>query len=94
VPHPAAPDSVSIIGCDAANGTYYQLYSDDRGVCRVFEMSIDQREWRLWRDGLPFAQRFLGRFEGGGSEIVATWQKAEDGTTFATDFHLTFHRLD
>ena len=29
---PGVPDGVSIIGCDAANGTYYQLYSDDRGV--------------------------------------------------------------
>jgi hypothetical protein len=28
-------DNVSIIGCDAANGTYHQLYSDERGVCRV-----------------------------------------------------------
>src|SRR6266568_1252264 len=32
---PDAPDSISIIGCDAANGTYVQLYSDERGVCRV-----------------------------------------------------------
>jgi len=29
---PGAPDSISIIGCDAANGAYFQLYSDDRGV--------------------------------------------------------------
>jgi len=33
---PEAPDNVSIIGCDGANGTYYQLYSDERVVCRVF----------------------------------------------------------
>ncbi|HEX2029532.1 MAG TPA: hypothetical protein VHF25_16215 [Nitriliruptorales bacterium] len=32
---PEVPDSISIIGCDAANGTDFQLYSDDRGVCRV-----------------------------------------------------------
>ena len=32
---PEAPDSISIMGCDAANGTYFQLYSDERGVCRV-----------------------------------------------------------
>jgi hypothetical protein len=31
---PGAPDSTSIIGCDAANGSYLQLYSDERGVCR------------------------------------------------------------
>ena len=33
---PGAPNTISIIGCDAANGTFYQLYSDDRGVCRVY----------------------------------------------------------
>jgi hypothetical protein len=40
---------VSIIGCDAANGTYFQLYSDERGMCRVYEMSIGNGEWKLWR---------------------------------------------
>lgn len=34
-------DSVSIIGCDAANSARLQLYIDERGVCRVYEMSID-----------------------------------------------------
>jgi hypothetical protein len=33
---PEAPHTtISIMGCDAANGTYFQLYSDERGVCRV-----------------------------------------------------------
>lgn len=31
---PDAPDSISTIGCNATNGTYFQLYSDERGVCR------------------------------------------------------------
>ncbi|HEX8771382.1 MAG TPA: hypothetical protein VF711_11500 [Acidimicrobiales bacterium] len=44
---PEAPDNVSIIGCDAANGTYFQLYSEERGVCRVYEMSIGDGEWKL-----------------------------------------------
>ena len=48
---PDAPDNVSIIGCAAANGTYFQLYSDERGVCRVYEMSIGNGEWKLWREG-------------------------------------------
>jgi hypothetical protein len=37
---PEAPDNVSIIGCDAANGRYFHLYSDERGVCRGHEMII------------------------------------------------------
>src|SRR6516162_460275 len=60
---PGAPNTVSIIGCDAANGTYFQLYSDDRGVCRVYEMSVGEGEWRLWREGDPFPQRFTATIE-------------------------------
>ena len=88
-----APNSISIIGCDAASGTYYQLYSDDRGVCRVYEMSIDAEEWGLWRRGAPFPQRFTGRFEDSGDRIVGRWEKAEDGTSFTLDFGLSFARI-
>jgi hypothetical protein len=91
---PEAPDSVSIIGCDAASGTYYQLYSDDRGVCRVYQMSIGDGEWKLWREGKPFPQRFTGRFDGDGMAIVGRWEKAEDGTTYTTDFELTYIRVE
>jgi hypothetical protein len=89
---PEAPNGVSIIGCDAANGTYCQLYSDDRGVCRIYEMSIAEGEWRLWREGEPFPQRFYGRFEDGGNTIVGRWEKAADGADYEIDFNLTYHR--
>ena len=90
---PGAPDSISIIGCDAANWTYYQLYSDERGVCRVFCMSISATEWKLWREGVPFPQRFAGRFEDGGRTIAGRWDKAEDGANYTTDFHLIYTRV-
>src|SRR5947208_16904963 len=80
-------------GSDAANGTYYQLYSDDRGVCRVYEMSIGDGEWRLWREGEPFSQRFIGRFEDGGDTIVGRGEMAEDGTNYSTDFDLIDRRV-
>src|SRR5262245_8608084 len=78
VDHPDAPDNVSIIGCDAANGTYFPLYSDDRGVCRVYEMTIDNREWRLWWKGEPFSQRFTARFIDDGNATAGRWEIAED----------------
>jgi hypothetical protein len=90
---PEAPDGLSIIGCDAANGTYQQLYSDERGVCRVFEMSIGDGEWKLWRDGEPFSQRFNGRFEENGDTIVGRWEIAEDGASYRKDFDLIYRRV-
>jgi hypothetical protein len=90
---PEAPDGVCVFGCDAASGTYFQLYSDDRNVCRVYEASFDDREFRIWRDGEPFPQRFHGRFSEDGNTIEARWEKAVDGTNFETDFDLVFTRV-
>jgi hypothetical protein len=90
---PGAPNTVSIIGCDAANGTYFQLYSDDRGVCRVYEMSIREGEWRLWREGDPFPQRFAATIEASRDTIIGRWEKAENGTNYTTDFYLTYTRV-
>jgi hypothetical protein len=90
---PEAPENISIIGCDGANGTYVQLYSDERGVCRIVQMSIDGREWRLWRDGEPFSQRFAGTFSEDGNTITGRWEMAEDGTNFHTDFDMILRRL-
>jgi len=90
---PEAPNGVCVIGCDAANGTYYQLYTDDRGVCRVYEMSIGDGEWKLWRDGVPFSQRFTAKISDDGNTIEGRWEAAKDGTNWETDFDLTFRRV-
>lgn len=90
---PEAPNGVAVIGCDAAAAAYFQLYSDDRGVCRVYGMSIDDGEWKLWRDGEPFAQRFTGRIAADGQTIEGRWELAEDGGEFRTDFDMTYRRV-
>jgi hypothetical protein len=84
---------VSIIGCDAANGKYEQLCADDRGVCRVYEMGIADGEWKLWQDGEPFPQRFTATISADRKTIDGRWDKAEHGTTFTTDFDLTYRRV-
>jgi len=90
---PEAPDNVSIIGCDGAKGSYCQLYSDERGVCRVYEMSIGDGEWKLWRDGEPFSQRFTATFGDDGNTITGRWDVAEDGIDYRTDFNIVFRRI-
>ena len=90
---PEAPNSITIIECDAANGTYFQLYSDERGVCRVYEMSISEGRWELWREGEPFWQRFRATISDDGQTIVGRWEKALDRRTWETDFDLTYRRV-
>jgi hypothetical protein len=90
---PEAPDGVAVIGCDGTSAAYYQLYTDERDVQRVYEMSLGDGVWKLWREGEPFSQRFTGTFSEDGDTITGRWEIAEDGTTWRTDFDLTYTRV-
>jgi len=90
---PEAPDTVAVIGCDAANGTYFQLYTDDRDVQRIYQMSLRDGVWKLWRDGAPFAQRYTGTFSKDGVTITGRWERALDGKTWETDFDGTYAKI-
>jgi hypothetical protein len=90
---PEAPNATCVIGCDGATGRYFQLYTDDRNVCRVYELSIGGGEMKIWRDGEPFSQRFNGKISDDGNRIEARWEAAKDGTNWETDFDLVFTRV-
>jgi hypothetical protein len=56
-------------------------------------MTFSDGVWRLWRDApVPFPQRYTGTFHDGNT-IVGRWEKAEDGSTWAADFDLTYRRV-
>jgi hypothetical protein len=89
---PEAPDGVSVIGCDAAKGTYFQLYTDERNVCRVYEMTIGEGRWTLLREGEPFNQRFTATISEDGNTIDGRWE-LDEGEGWKTDFDLVFTRI-
>jgi hypothetical protein len=91
---PDLPDSTAIVGCDGTNATFSQLYSDERGVCRIYSMTLGDGRWTLERDGEPFPQRFVATLSDDGQTIDGAWEKAEDGTNFTLDFHLTYRRIN
>jgi hypothetical protein len=89
VDRPDFPTGDSIIGCDGTMGTYIMLYSDSRGVARIYEMSLDDQVWKLWRDDPSFPQRFSGTFSDDGRTITCRWEKSSDGANWELDFYLT-----
>jgi hypothetical protein len=97
VEHPDAPDGIAIIGFDDGRDTYLQHYFDSRGVARVYEMSIDNGVWKLWRDSpdfspLNFSQRFTGTFSDDGNTIEGRWETSNDGSNWEHDFDLTYRK--
>ena len=93
LPEGTPTSGTSVYGCDAAHGTYFQLYHDDRGVCRVYEMGLRGGEWTLRREGPPFAQRFHGTFSADGRTITGRWELQEPGEEWQTDFDATYTRV-
>jgi len=91
---PEFPDGVCVIGEADDHDGFRQYYFDSRGVRRIYEMTLADGVWKLWRDDPdPFPQRFVGEISADGATIAARWEKAEDGSSFTTDFDLTYRRL-
>ncbi len=91
----AAPSwTESVIGLDDHSDTFTMLYTDSRGVCRTYRMTLDATRWTLSsRPGPEFHQRFEGTFNDDHTLITARWEASPDGDDWATDFDVTYRRL-
>ncbi len=81
-----------MIGRNDARDAYVALYHDDRGVCRLFDMTFDGAHWTLNREDPDFYQRFIADIEA--DRILGRWEASEDeGGTWRKDFDLTYVRV-
>jgi hypothetical protein len=99
--HPDFPDSISIIGFMESDRVGSEApgesrlcmhYFDSRGVFRVYEVSIDDAVWRLWREAPGFSQRFSGTFSADGDTIDGRWQLRADDVKWENDLEITYRR--
>jgi hypothetical protein len=88
-----APAARMIIGRDQDENDYTVLYSDARGVSRVYRMSFTPSRWRMWRDNPSFAQRFEALISDDGSRMTGHWEKAIEGGPWEHDFNLEYSRI-
>lgn len=85
--------TVSIIGLDDSSEQFTMLYADARGVFRVYQMSLSDGVWKLWRDAPGFSQRFTGTIGDDGDTITGYWEMSEDGAEWEHDFDLTYTKV-
>jgi hypothetical protein len=105
--HPDFPDAISILGfmdadripegadehTAAAESSQLRMhYFDSRGVFRVYETEISDKEWR-WRRIVPgFSQKFVGTFTDDDSTIVGRSQLRRDDLHWEDDLQITYRR--
>ena len=89
---PDGPGVIAIIGA-GPDGALAQNYFDNRGVQRIYQMSLDGGVWKLWRDAPGFCQRYTGTLSTEGATISGLWEKSPDGVAWDHDFDLTYTRI-
>jgi hypothetical protein len=82
----------SVMGFDDTTFEVTQLYTDDRGVFRIYRGSVTDAEWRLERAAPDFHQRFVGAFRDDGRTIEGRWETSPDGTAWELDFPITYRK--
>jgi hypothetical protein len=82
----------SVIGLDDTSARFIMLYADARGVHRVYQMTLEDSEWTVWRDAPGFNQRFRARFDGP-AVIRGAWEVSDNGLHWRHDFDLTYTRV-
>lgn len=87
--HPAVPSGIAIIGTSEKRNSFAQHYYDSRGVARVYRVTLEGREWRLWREAPGFWQRYTGAISDDGTTITGAWEASADGREWRHDFDLT-----
>ena len=87
------PAARMIIGRDQDEDQYTVLYSDSRGVSRVYALSFESGELRIWRDNASFAQRFEALLSHDGSRLTGHWERASDGGPWEHDFYVEYSRI-
>jgi hypothetical protein len=91
------PDGLAVIGPDPENeGAHLQHYFDQRGVVRVYKMTLAGGTWTLARETpdfspLDFSQRYRGTFSDDGNRIEGTWE-IKEASDWEKDFDLTYAR--
>jgi hypothetical protein len=86
--HPEMPDVTAILAPDSWH------YFDSRGVVRLYQLSLTDGVWRIWREDPDFWQQFTGTISPDGTRIDAAWEMSRDhGSTWNHDFAMTYTKV-
>ena len=91
-PGQGVPSAYSVIGHDDAIDACAMLYTDVRGVARIYQMTLAGGIWKMWRESPDFSQRMTGTISADGNTITWGGELSRDGSTWEPDLHVTYTR--
>jgi hypothetical protein len=91
VDHPQFPDGLAIIG-SSDSGRFAMLYFDERGVSRIYEVSVGDGTVSWRREDPDFSQSTTIRADGDG--LVGEGRMTDESGEWVDDLSQTFVRED
>jgi hypothetical protein len=89
----AGPPMASwVIGRDGSRPGYTVLYTDGRGVSRIYEMRLSEERWTIWRDDPEFSQRFEALISADHHFVDGRWEKRPAAGEWEHDFNVMYSR--
>jgi hypothetical protein len=86
------PSAFSVIGRDDAVEPCSMLYTDERGVARIYQMSLVDGVWKMWRESPGFSQRTMATFGDDANTITWRGELSRDSSTWEPDLSVTYTR--
>jgi hypothetical protein len=83
----------TIMGLDDSAEKFAMLYADGRGVRRIYEMTVTDGGWTIWRQAPGFFQRFTATFSDDGATISGCWEGSRDGSDWQLDFEQVYVKV-
>jgi hypothetical protein len=85
---------VTVIGLDDSSGLLSYLYTDGRGVRRIYRMTLEDDVWEISGQAGPrFFQRFRGTFSRDGRTLTAYWERSENNKSWLRDFDVRYTKV-
>jgi hypothetical protein len=84
------PNAYNVIGHDDTVEPCSMLYTDERGVARIYQMSLVDGTWKMWRESPDFSQRMTGTFSDNNNLINWVGELSHDGSNWEPDLNVTF----
>jgi Pyridoxamine 5'-phosphate oxidase len=88
--HPEIPDAIAVTGVTGQQLSMH--YFDYRGMYRVYAASLEEHQWRFWRDAPGFSQQFTGILSDDGNTITGQGQLSRAGSGWEDDLEITYRR--
>jgi hypothetical protein len=92
IDEPEFPDGLAIIGSDNVAGTFTMTYFDERGISRLYDVTVRDRTVTWRRDDPKFSQSNTITADDTSNTLVGKGRMSKDGGTWGDDLSQVFHR--